>query len=153
MAKQKQDDQLEPAYSSSVRIRDVALRTSQKRWTIEKSGERGSGISVLAARQADDDDDDDDITWSKQFKPTVVRSIEVVGAFLHYACDLKAAEMNKQCRLIRELMIYKFKMGPNTMEVTKNMLKVKTQLIDRRNQYGSRNFTRQIGNSQVLLKP
>ena len=31
MAEQKQEDQLEPTYSSSVRIRDVALRTYQKR--------------------------------------------------------------------------------------------------------------------------
>ena len=49
MAKQKQDDQLEHTYSSYVRIRDVALRTCQRRWTIGRSGERGSGISVLAA--------------------------------------------------------------------------------------------------------
>ena len=41
------------------RIRDVALKTCQRRWTIERSGERGSGISVLAARDNDDDDDDD----------------------------------------------------------------------------------------------
>ena len=60
MVKQKQDDQLEPTYSSSVRIRDVALKTYKKRWTIEKSGERGSGISVPMARHDDDDDDDDD---------------------------------------------------------------------------------------------
>ena len=58
MAEQKQDDQLEHTYSSSVRIRDVALKTSQRRWTIGRSGERGSGISVLAARHDDDDDDD-----------------------------------------------------------------------------------------------
>ena len=57
MPEQKQDDQLEPTYSRSVRIRDVALRTYQKRWTIGRSGERGSGISVLAARHDDDDDD------------------------------------------------------------------------------------------------
>ena len=31
MAEQRQDDRLEPTYSSSVRIQDVALRTSQKR--------------------------------------------------------------------------------------------------------------------------
>ena len=43
-----------------VRIRDVALKTCQRRWTIGKSGERGSGISVLAAR---DDDDNDKVTW------------------------------------------------------------------------------------------
>ena len=43
MAEQKQGDQLEPTYSSSVEIRDVALRTSWKRWTIGKGGERASG--------------------------------------------------------------------------------------------------------------
>ena len=58
MAEQKQDGQLEHTYSSYVRIRDVALKTCQKRWTIEKSGERGSGISLVAARHDDDDDDD-----------------------------------------------------------------------------------------------
>ena len=36
-------------------------KTCQMRWTIERSGERGSGISVLAARH--DDDDDDDLNW------------------------------------------------------------------------------------------
>ena len=56
MAKQKQDDQLEPTYSSYVRIRDVAPKTCQKRWMIGRSGERGSGISVLAARHDDDND-------------------------------------------------------------------------------------------------
>ena len=55
MAKQKQDDQLEHTYSSYMRIRDIALKTCQKRWTIERSGERGSGISVLAAQHDDDD--------------------------------------------------------------------------------------------------
>ena len=54
MAEQKQDDQLEHTYSSYVRIRDVALKTSQRRWTIGRSGERGSGISLLAARHDDD---------------------------------------------------------------------------------------------------
>ena len=43
-------------YSSYVRIRDVALNTFQRRWAIGKSGKRGSGISVLAARHEDDDD-------------------------------------------------------------------------------------------------
>ena len=51
----KQDDQLEHTYSSYVRIRDVALKTCQRGWTIERSGERGSGISVLAARHDDDE--------------------------------------------------------------------------------------------------
>ena len=60
MAELKQDDQLEPTYSSYLKIRDVALRTYQKRWTIGRSGERESDISELAARHDDDDDDDDD---------------------------------------------------------------------------------------------
>ena len=55
MAKQKQDDQLEHTYSSYVRIRDVTLKTCQKRWMIGRSGERGSGISVLAPRHDDDE--------------------------------------------------------------------------------------------------
>ena len=57
MAELKQDGQLEHTYSSYVRIRDVALKTCQRRWTIGRSGERGSGISVLAVRHYDDDDD------------------------------------------------------------------------------------------------
>ena len=56
MAEQKQDDQLEHTYSSYVRIRDVALKTCWRRWMIGRSGERGSRISVLAARYDDDDD-------------------------------------------------------------------------------------------------
>ena len=57
MAEQKQDDQLEHTYSSYVRMQDVALKTNQRRWTIGRSGERGSGISVLVARHDDGDDD------------------------------------------------------------------------------------------------
>ena len=55
----KQDNQLEHTYSSSVRIRDVALKTCQKRLTRGRSVERGSALSVLAVRHDDDDDDDD----------------------------------------------------------------------------------------------
>ena len=54
MVEQKQDDQLEHTYSSYVRIRNVALKTCQRRWTIGRSSERGSGISMLAARHEDD---------------------------------------------------------------------------------------------------
>ena len=39
-------------------IQDIALKICQRRWTTGTSGERGSGISVLAARHDDDDDDD-----------------------------------------------------------------------------------------------
>ena len=56
MAAQKQDNQLERTLSSYVRIQDVVLKTYLGRWTIGRSGERGSGISVLPARYDDDDD-------------------------------------------------------------------------------------------------
>ena len=58
MANQKQDDQLEHTYSSYVMIRDVNLKTCQRRWMIGRRGERGAGISELAPRHHDDDDDD-----------------------------------------------------------------------------------------------
>ena len=57
-AAQKQDDQHERTFSSYVRIQVVVLKTYLGRWTIGRSGERGSGISVLPARYDDDDDDD-----------------------------------------------------------------------------------------------
>ena len=55
MANQRPDGQFEHTYSSYVRIRDVTLKTCQRRWMIGRRGERGSGISVLAARHDDDD--------------------------------------------------------------------------------------------------
>ena len=59
MTVQKQEDQHEHTFSSYVRIRDVVQKTCLGRWTIGRSGERGSEISVLPARHDDDDDDDD----------------------------------------------------------------------------------------------
>ena len=70
MAVQKQDDQQEHTFSSYVRIRDVVLKTYLGRWTIGRSGERGSGISVLPVRY-DDDDDDDDFTLCEFFQPAL----------------------------------------------------------------------------------
>ena len=55
MAAQKQDDQHERTFSSYVRIQVVVPKTCLGRWTIGRSGERGSGISVLPARYDDDD--------------------------------------------------------------------------------------------------
>ena len=57
MDEQRQDDQLEPTYNSSVLIRDVAPRTCRKQWTIGRDGERGPGISVLITRHDEDDDE------------------------------------------------------------------------------------------------
>ena len=56
MDEQRQDDQLESTYNSSVSIRDVTMKTCRKRWTIEKGGEKGSGISVPMVRHDDDDE-------------------------------------------------------------------------------------------------
>ena len=41
----------------------LKLKTCRRWWMIGKSGERGSGISVLAARH--DDDDDENYFWDK----------------------------------------------------------------------------------------
>ena len=69
MDEQGQDDQLLPTYGSSVPIWDVALKTSRKQWTIEKSNERGSRISMLIAGRDHDDksnyipSSDGEIVW------------------------------------------------------------------------------------------
>ena len=54
MDEQRQDDQLEPIYNSSVLIQDIALKTFREQWTIEMGGERGSGRSLLVVRHDDD---------------------------------------------------------------------------------------------------
>ena len=53
---QEWDDQHEPTYSNYVRTQDVTLKTCRRRWMIGRNGERGSGISALAAWHDDDDD-------------------------------------------------------------------------------------------------
>ena len=72
MDEQKQDDQLEHIYNSSVTIQNVAWRASWERWTIETGSESGSGISVLAAWHDDDDDDDDDIALNPTIKTYII---------------------------------------------------------------------------------
>ena len=54
MAEERQDDQLEHTCSNSVPIWDVALKTCQKQWTVERNGEESSEISVLIAWQDED---------------------------------------------------------------------------------------------------
>ena len=63
MDEQRQDDHLEPTYSSSVLIRDIALKANRKQWTIGWVDQRVSGISVLIARDDDDDDADEFYAW------------------------------------------------------------------------------------------
>ena len=43
MDEQRQDDQQEPIYNSSVSIQDIALKTSRERWTIETGEREGQG--------------------------------------------------------------------------------------------------------------
>ena len=50
MDKQRQNDQLEPIYNSSVPTQDVALKTDQERWTIERGGGRASERSALVTQ-------------------------------------------------------------------------------------------------------
>ena len=57
MDEQRQDVLLEPTYNSSVQIQDVALKTSRRRWTIERGCEKGLAISMLMAQPDDDDDE------------------------------------------------------------------------------------------------
>ena len=55
MDEQRQDNQQEPIYNSSVPIQDIAWKISWEQWTIEMGGKRESGRSVLAAQHDDDD--------------------------------------------------------------------------------------------------
>ena len=72
MDEQRQDDQLEATYSSSVPIQDVALETCRKQWTIEKGSERGSVIFVLMARHDDDDEVFSRLKWLGTHKRTTM---------------------------------------------------------------------------------
>ena len=67
MDKQRQDNQVEPIYNSSVLIQDVTLKTYCEWRMIEKVGGRGSGRSMLAVQHDDDDDDDDDSWWNIKY--------------------------------------------------------------------------------------
>ena len=82
MAVQKQDGQHEHKFSNYVRIWDVVQKTCRRRWTIGKSGERGSGISVIPARHDDDDD-----TFPKYINPKVkvIEQLEIELAYIEAA--------------------------------------------------------------------
>ena len=72
--------------------------------------------------------------------PSVVGSIVVVGALTRCAllpsvCDLKSTQTIVQRSLIRELMIYKFELGYNPAEETKNIFCLKSEgTVDNSNQ-------------------
>ena len=85
MDEQGLDGQLETIYSSSVPIRDVAWKTCWEWWTIETSGEKGSGKSVLAARN-----DDDNIYYSMLFLNVILASWygKVIVNLISYLMDV-----------------------------------------------------------------
>ena len=98
------------AFSSYVRIRDVALKTCQRRWMIGRSGERASGISVLAARH--DDDDDTAINFKLKhfghaFSPinSSLKHFEMLRAFI---CKIPSWLANDLRRLSKEFSNQKF---------------------------------------------
>ena len=101
MAGQKQDVEHEHSFSSSVRIRDVALKTYQRRWTIGRSGKRGSGISVLATRH--DDDDEDDIgyrvflsyEWLYFLKVAIPLKYNLFAQLYGFSCFYLTPKINK----------------------------------------------------------
>ena len=100
MAKQKQDDQLEHTYRSYVRIRDVALKTCQKRGMIGRSGERGSGISVLAARH----DDDELVSWK-----ALTMAIAIIPIILLWRPRLDSQSKAHICTLLWLYQVYIWK--------------------------------------------
>ena len=57
MGIQRQDDLPEPTQNIYLLIQDVALKTYQEWWMIDKGGRRGLGVSVLMAGHDDDNDE------------------------------------------------------------------------------------------------
>ena len=55
MDEQRQEDQQEHIYNSSVFLQEVFLKTSPEQWTIGMGGMRGSVRSVLAVQHDDDE--------------------------------------------------------------------------------------------------
>ena len=51
----------------------------------------------------------------------VVVNMLTCCALFHSVCHLKATQINAQCSLILELMLYDFKLGHNNVEATKNI--------------------------------
>ena len=51
----------------------------------------------------------------------VVGDMLICCALLHSVYDLKVTQMNVQCSLIQELILYKFEVGHNATEETKNI--------------------------------
>ena len=105
MAVQKQDDQHEHTFSNYVRIQDVVPKNCLRRWMIGKSGERGSGISVLPAWH-DDDHDDNNLT-TKPYKPyKTLPSIGILNSFVNSYIFIVCSIWCKTLFIV--VVVYKF---------------------------------------------
>ena len=115
MAVQKQDDQHEHTFSSYVRIRDVVLKTCLGQWTIVRSGERGSGISVLPAWHDYDDDD----CGSENTPPYTF-----VSLISHFQ-DCPSDHFEERCYLWSRYVLFKYYFHPRVLDlayfVTRNI--------------------------------
>ena len=99
-------------YSSFVPIRDVVLKTCRKQWTIDKGGEKVSGISMLMVQH-----DDNDIyirsTLQKRYtifisKKTLIdtrNSVVESKFFFFYFLRIFASDEQEFTRLIRGMTI------------------------------------------------
>ena len=88
MDEQRQDDQLERTYRSSVPIRHVALRTCRKQWKIGRGGDRGLGISMLIVRH------DDDNTYTHTHTHTHTHTYIYICIYM-YVCMCTCVCVNK----------------------------------------------------------
>ena len=83
----------------------------------------------------------------------MVGSIMVIDTskLFHSIYDLKATQMNMQCKLIWELMLYKFRMGYNAAEAIKIIycVKLKAQLITVQKSDNLRNFAQIVRTSMI----
>ena len=135
MVEQMQDDQLEHTYSSYVRIQDVALKTCQRRWTIGRSGEIESGISVLAARH-----DDDDYKFSMQTRvPDYSDRKKMASRKVSSLTPLNVKKFPNQQWVIREIQI-NVNLAENSTRI-KQKLKNSTNISTKPQNYSnSKNF-------------
>ena len=51
----------------------------------------------------------------------VVASVLICGALRHSVCDLKAAQMNVQWSLNRDIILFEFELDHNVLKATKNI--------------------------------
>ena len=125
-AAQKQDDQHERTFSSYVRIRVVVLKTYLGRWTIGRSGERGSGISMLPARYDDDDCGTPSLSRSCAISAQYTKYLTVEKKRRYWWCLLR----KKLMRTLSERRFYSFNMDDNSSAESVDKLRLRTRAFN-----------------------